>query len=160
MPPDPPSGLGLRPSFCRLYASWLLPRNIPDIVLCSKIYNCSWKIASLEWSSDQDSSRSICGALQACFGFHEIFTIVQGNLFVLTSLKAQLRLREEWLCKGNWLTDAPTSIDHEAPNRWKKKKCGQGLRIVGRRRGLESPRRHFRPQKLDIKTLNSVTVHL
>ena len=31
IPPDPPAGLGLRPSFCRLYASWLVPRNIPDV---------------------------------------------------------------------------------------------------------------------------------
>ena len=29
MPPDPLVGLGLRPSFHRLYASWLVPRNIP-----------------------------------------------------------------------------------------------------------------------------------
>ena len=29
MPPDPLAGLGLRPSFCRLYASWLVPWNIP-----------------------------------------------------------------------------------------------------------------------------------
>ena len=27
--PAPLAGLGLRPSFCRLYASWLVPRNIP-----------------------------------------------------------------------------------------------------------------------------------
>ena len=36
----------------------------------------------------------------------------------------------------------------------------KGLLLIGRRRGLESPRRHFRPQKIDKKTLNSVTVHL
>ena len=46
MPPDPLAGLGLRPSFCRLYASWLVPRNIPayystlkssgKLVCCSK----------------------------------------------------------------------------------------------------------------------------
>ena len=34
MPPDPLQGLGLRPSFYRLYASWLVPRNIPGIRLC------------------------------------------------------------------------------------------------------------------------------
>ena len=34
MPPDPLAlaGLGLRPSFCRLYASWLVARNIPECV--------------------------------------------------------------------------------------------------------------------------------
>ena len=32
-----------------------------------------------------------------------------------------------------------------------KIKCGQGLRVVGRRRGLESPRHHFWPQKIDKK---------
>ena len=34
MPPDPLAleGLGLRPSFCRLYTSWLVPRNIPECV--------------------------------------------------------------------------------------------------------------------------------
>ena len=35
------------------------------------------------------------------------------------------------------------------------KKCGQSLPLVG----LESPRRHFWPQNIYIKTLNSVTVH-
>ena len=33
MPPDPLAGLGLRPSFCRLYASWMVPRNIPALVM-------------------------------------------------------------------------------------------------------------------------------
>ena len=50
------------------------------------IHNCTWKIASLERLSDQDSSRSIRGALQACFGCHEHFTIVQGKLVFLFSL--------------------------------------------------------------------------
>ena len=54
------------------------------------------------------------------------------------------------------MTDTPTSIKREAPTG--EKNCGQGLRLVGWRRALESPRRHFRPQKMDIKTLNSVTV--
>ena len=37
------------------------------IVLCSGIHKCTWKIASLERSSDQDSWRSIRGAAKACF---------------------------------------------------------------------------------------------
>ena len=42
------------------------------IVLCSEIYaTAPESLASLERSSDQDNSRSIRGAPQACFGFHE-----------------------------------------------------------------------------------------
>ena len=84
---------------------------VVHLVLYCEIHKCTWKITSLERSSDQECSRSIRGALQAGFGFHEFFTIVQGKVVFLFSLswsylKAQLRPwrdRDEWLCKGIWL---------------------------------------------------------
>ena len=49
------------------------------IVLCSEIYaTAPESLASLERSSDEDNSRSIRGAPQACFGFHEF------SLFFIT----------------------------------------------------------------------------
>ena len=87
----------------------------------------------------------------------------QGKLVFLFSLswshlKAHLRPREERLCKCNWLTPRRRLIAKLETG--EEKKCGKGLLLAGRRRGLEPPRRHFRPPKVDIKSLNSVTVHL
>ena len=130
------------------------------IVLCSeKKHNYTWKIASLqhvERSSDQDSSwsRSIRGALQACFAslfwipwvFHHCSK--QTFLFILLSwsyLKAQLRPREDWLCKGNWLISRRRSIAKLETGVIEEKKYGKGLLLVGRSRGQESPCRHFWP---------------
>ena len=45
MPTDPLAGLGLRPSFFRLYASWLVPRYIPDLDLpqdTPALWNFDW----------------------------------------------------------------------------------------------------------------------
>ena len=117
----------------------------------------------LQRSSDQDNSRSIRGAPQACFGFHEFSPFFMGKLVFLFSLswsylKAHLRPREEWLCKGNWPIPRRRLIVKLETG--EEKKCGKGLLFVGWRRGLKSRRRHFRPQKIDIKSLNSVTVHL
>ena len=69
---------------------------VVHLVLYSEIHKCTWKIPRLERSSNRECSRSIRGALQAGFGFHEFFTIVQGKVVFLFSLswsylKAQLR---------------------------------------------------------------------
>ena len=51
------------------------------IVLCSEIYaTAPESLASLERSSDQDNSRSIRGAPQACFDFHEFSPFFMGKL--------------------------------------------------------------------------------
>ena len=57
------------------------------IVLCSEIYaTAPESLPSLERSSDQDNSRSIRGAPQACFGFHEFSPFFIGKLVFLFSL--------------------------------------------------------------------------
>ena len=88
------------------------------IVLCSEIHNCTWKIASLERSSDQDSSRSIRGALQACFGFHEFFTIVQGKLVCFNFLDHIskpnfVRERNDFARVTDWCSDVDRSRSSE-----------------------------------------------
>ena len=51
------------------------------IVLCSEIYaTAPESLVSLERSSNQDNSRSIRGAPQACFGFHEFTPFFMGKL--------------------------------------------------------------------------------
>ena len=63
------------------------PIIVVYIVLCSEIYaTAPESLASLERSSDQDNSRSIRGAPQACFGFHEFFPFFMGKLVLLFSL--------------------------------------------------------------------------
>ena len=131
------------------------------IVLCSEMYNCTRKIANLEPSADQDNSRSISGALQACFGFHDFFHHCWWenlSFHFLDHISNPNFVRERGMTLQGLLTDTLMSINREAPDRWKK--SGQDLRLVGRRRDLESPRRYFRLQIIDMKTLISVTVHL
>ena len=125
------------------------------IVLCSEIDTA----APERLRADQHSSRSIGGALQACFGLHhEFFTIVQGKLVFLLSLKAQLRPRDKWLCKGQ-VTDTPTLINREALNRWRKKvRERPASRWLAPWPRVSSP--PFSTAKSRHKTLKSVTVHL
>ena len=57
------------------------------IVLCSELYaTAPESLESLERSLDQDHSRSIRGAQQACFGFHEFSPFFMGKLVFLFSL--------------------------------------------------------------------------
>ena len=107
-------------------------------------------LASLERSSDQDNSRSIRGAPQACFGFHEFSPFFMGKLVFcfhflnLISWPIFVRERIDFARVTDWYPDVDWSRSSKLV---KKKKCGKGLLLVGRRRGLESPRGHFRPQK-------------
>ena len=51
------------------------------IVLCCEIYaTAPESLVRLERSSDQDNSRSIRGAQQACFGFHAFSPFFMGKL--------------------------------------------------------------------------------
>ena len=82
-------------------------------IACSEIYTTAPERSRVlnhwwcERSLDQDNSRSFRVALQACFGFHEFFTIVDGQTchftFLVISQSPTSTGREEWLCKGNWL---------------------------------------------------------
>ena len=101
------------------------------IVLCSEMYNCTRKIASLEPSADQDNSRSISGALQACFVFHDIFSplLMRKLVFSLSwsYLKSQLRPKEgnDFARATDWYSDVDQSRSSEQV---KKKRPGPATR--------------------------------
>ena len=101
---------------------------------------CTWKrrefwtiFGPRQLKIDQWSSTSL-------FWFPWIFPIFHGQTCFLFSLswsylKAHLRPREEWLCKGNWLIPRGRLIAKLETG--EEKNCGKGLFLVGRRRSLE-----------------------
>ena len=78
------------------------------IVLCSEIHTAAPERSRL--FNDRRTKKSqvkIHPWSSACFGFHQFFTIVDGqtllSTFLIMSQSPTSSKREEWLCKGNWL---------------------------------------------------------
>ena len=117
----------------------------------------SWVLSGRQTKTTQEQSVDLCKPVLDSIKFSPL---LMGKLVfhVPDHISKPNFVRERWMTLQGQLTDTPMSINREAPNRWKKD-CGQGLWLVGRRCGLEPPRRHF-DRKNRHKTLNSVTVHL
>ena len=137
------------------------------IVLCSEKYTTTpetW--VKNRWTSLNDrrtktpQNRSV-GLCKPVLDSMNCSPLLMGNLVLSLSwscLEAQPRPRErnDFARASDWYFD----VDQSRSSEQVKKSYGLGLRLVGRRHGLVSPRRHFRPPKNRQKTLNSVTVHL
>ena len=75
-PRTPLVGLGLRPSFCRLYASWQVPRNIPVCPILLIYRNAAWQVLVYFFCNPYMSLKSEVWSLKEFLFFRRTLSVI------------------------------------------------------------------------------------